>query len=74
MKKVKDLTVQVTYRVGLGNLKMPDEVFEQLNEIAGSGDEIDASDMKYSIASEWISSKIREKDAYDWLFQIAELS
>ena len=29
---VKDLTVKVTYRVGLGDVEMPQEVYDQINE------------------------------------------
>lgn len=33
MKTIKDLTVKVTYKVGLGNVEVPKKVFKQLNEI-----------------------------------------
>lgn len=29
MKTIKDLTIKVTYRVGLGNVEVPDEVYNR---------------------------------------------
>lgn len=74
MKKVKNLTVQVTYRVGLGNVKMPDEVYEQLSDAAEDGRTIEAGGEMYTEAAEWLSNNIRERDCMDWEAEIQEIS
>ncbi len=74
MKTIKDLDVKVTYRVGLGDVKVSDKVFEQLNEIAENGSEIDGMDMEYPEASEWLRDNIKEADCCDIEYDITELS
>lgn len=37
MKTIKDLTIKVTYRVGLGNVKVPDQVYNALSECYDRG-------------------------------------
>lgn len=37
MRTIKDLTVKVTYTVGLGDVEVSDEVFEQLDKMADYG-------------------------------------
>lgn len=75
MTTVKKLTVKVTYQVGLGDLKMPKNVYDQIVEAANEGDEIDLSDSrKYSDASDWLSANIRERDCFDWVVEIKDIS
>ena len=74
MKTIKDLDVKVTYRVGLGDVKVSDKVFEQLNEIAENGGEIDGTGMDYIEASEWLRDNIKEADCCDIEYDITELS
>ncbi|WP_299576638.1 hypothetical protein [uncultured Sunxiuqinia sp.] len=74
MRKVEDLQVTVTYRVGLGDVSMPEKVYKQLFDAAKNGDEIDGSSMTYSDAAEWLSDNIRERDCMDWECEIDELS
>lgn len=80
MKKIKNLTVEVTYRVGLGSLgvglgslEVPEVVHKQLTEIADNGREVDGSDMKYTEALEWMNENIKERDCMDWSCEIEEL-
>lgn len=74
MKTIKNLDVKVTYRVGLGDIEVSDEVFEQLNEIIENGTEIDGMGMEYSEASEWLRNNIKERDCCDLEYEITELS
>jgi len=75
MRTVKDLTVEVKYRVGLGDVEMPQKVYDQLIEATENGDVIDPSGMlKYPEASEWLSDNIRERDCMDWECEIEEIS
>ena len=69
MKTIKDLDVKVTYRVGLGDVKVPDKVFKQLTEIAEKGIELDGAE-----ANEWLRDNIKERDCYDLEYEITELS
>jgi hypothetical protein len=74
MKTIKDLSVNVTYRVGLGDLEVSEKVFEQLNEIADNGVSIDGTGMEYPEAIEWLRDNIKEGDCCDLEYEIEELS
>jgi hypothetical protein len=74
MITVKDFSVKITYRVELGNVDMPEGVYEQLSEAYDNGDEIDQSGLEYAAAAEWLSNNIREGDCMDWEAEIEELS
>lgn len=75
MITVKDLTVKVTYRVGLGDVEMPQEVYDQINEAADNGDEITISGMsEYPKALQWLSDNIHEGDCMDWIAEIEDVS
>ena len=75
MVTIKDLTVKVTYRVGLGEVEMPEKVHQQLLEASENGDEIEMGGIsKYSDAYEWLSDNIRERDCMDWEAEIEEVS
>lgn len=71
---VKELTVKVTYRVGLGNLKMPKNVKDQLIEAAENSDEIGISGTsEYEDARDWLVKNIKESDSMDWDAEIEEI-
>jgi hypothetical protein len=75
MVTIKDLTVKVTYRVGLGEVEMPEKVHQQLLEASENGDEIEMGGIsKYPDAYEWLSDNIRERDCMDWSAEIEEVS
>ena len=75
MKTVKDLTVVVRYRVGLSDIEMPQEVYDQLIEATDNGDVIDSSGMrKHPEAAEWLSENIRERYCMDWECEIEYIS
>jgi len=74
MKIVKNLSVTVTYKVGLGNVEMPENVYKQIVEAAEKGDEIEGTGLKYTDAAEWLSSNIKERDCFDWNTEIDEVS
>jgi len=74
MKTIKDLSVKVTYSVGLGGLEVSDKVFDQLNEIADNGTEVDGTGMEYPEAIEWLHDNIKEGDCCDLECEIEELS
>jgi len=75
MVTIKDLTVKVTYRVGLGNVEMPEKVHQQLLEASENGDEIEMGGIsKYPDAYDWLSDNIRERDCMDWEAEIEDVS
>lgn len=75
MVTIKDLTVKVTYRVGLGEVEMPEKVHQQLLEASEKGDEIEMGGIsKYPDAYEWLSDNIRERDCMDWSVEIEDVS
>lgn len=74
MAKIEDLSVKVTYKVGLGNLTVPKKVLKQLNAIYDTGSEIDGTGMDYPEAVEWLRDNIREADCHDLEYEIEELN
>lgn len=75
MITIKDLTVKVTYTVGLCEVEMPEEVHKQLLEAFGNGDEIEMGGLsEYPDAYEWLSCNIRERDCMDWCAEIEDIS
>ena len=74
MKTIKDLSVTVTYSVGLGAVEVSEKVFEQLNEICDNGAKVDGTGMEYPEAIEWLRDNIKEGDCYDLDYEIQDLS
>lgn len=75
MKTIKNITVKVTYWVGLIDVEVPDDVYQSLMDCEGmnlSGDNmsIDCADAK---AIEWLSYNLHEDDAYDFEFEIEDI-
>ena len=71
MKTIKDLTVKVTYTVGLGDVEVSNEVFKQLNKMADYGFSVeDCESSDYPEAFDWLSDNIRESDAMDWAYEV----
>ena len=70
MKKIKNLTVTVTYTVGLNDVEVPDNVYDALSE----HDEIDTStvtpDNDYYEALQWLSNHIQERDGMEWNYEV----
>ena len=70
MKNIKDLTIKVTYRVGLGNAEVPDEVYNELAKAYDEGGDVPEWDDELENAKEWLSDNIREADAMEWEYEI----
>lgn len=71
--KVKNISVTVTYSVGLGDVDMPKEVYEELKEACESGDEIANHPQKYAKASQWCIDNMKERDCFEWKYEVIEL-
>jgi len=79
MKTIKDLTVQVTYTAGLGNVNVSNKVMRGINKIQdeyhGKIDlDTDTSndDEDITAAIDWLRSKINEEDAYEFEYEIID--
>lgn len=71
MRTIKNLYVKVTYTVGLEDVEVSDEVFEQLDKMADYGFSVeDCESSKYPEAFDWLSDNIRERDAMDWAYEV----
>ena len=71
MRTIKNLYVKVTYTVGLEDVEVSDEVFEQLNKMADYGFSVEDCEIsKYPEAFEWLAYNIRERDAMDWAYEV----
>lgn len=76
MIKVEDLTIKVSYTVGLGNVQMPEEVYRQLLDAAENFKELDVTggSRDHQEAAEWLVENIKEKDCCDWSAEVDEIS
>lgn len=71
MRTIKDLTVKVTYTVGLSDVEVPEEVAKQLEQMADYGFAVeDCESGKYPEAFDWLAYNIRERDAMDWAYEV----
>ena len=72
MKIIKNLTVKMTYRVGLGNVEISDDVYDALAKCYDEGGEVPMQGEctlygvdELACVPEWLSDNIREADAMD---------
>ncbi len=74
--KIEDLTIKVTYKVGLGNVEMPKKVYDQLLLASEKFAEIDQTMIKeeYKEAADWLRKNIKEADCMDWVAEVEEIS
>lgn len=74
MKLIKDLTVQVTYTVGLGDVEMPEDVFNEIEKASDEHRDFEMNSGRYPIAEDWLSNKINESDCMEWKAEIIDMS
>jgi len=76
MKTIKDLTVKVSYTVGLGDLKVPASVMSGFEKIQEKHFDVvshaDNNDKDVNNAFEWLSDNIKENDAYNHEYEIID--
>jgi hypothetical protein len=74
MKIIKDITVKVTYTVGLGGIEVSDKMYEILKGLEGKEVETGMVISKEEEeAMEWLSDNFKERDAFDWSYEIEEI-
>lgn len=79
MKTIKDLTIKVTYIVGLSDVEVPNEVYNALSECYDRGGDVPMPDEccingqpELAEAAEWLTDNIQQNDAMDWKFEIKD--
>ena len=76
MKRIKDLTVTVTYTVSLSDVEVNEKVFDALNALADRGclhcNLVDRDEL-VGTAFEWLGDNINENDACNWEYEIEEM-
>lgn len=73
MKKIKNLTVTVTYTVGLRDIEVDEQDFDALLALSERGCmdcSLVDSDKQVATAFEWLSDNIKERHAFDWCYEI----
>lgn len=76
MKKINSISVSVTYSVSLGNIEVPDDIYDALIDCEMK--ELDFNDCNLTEleekAQEWLANNIHESDAYNWSFEIDDIN
>ena len=78
MKTIKDLTVKMTFNVGLRDIEVSDAVFNGINKIQEEGSYSDndmnrTRDSEILAAWDWLGSNINSDDAMDTEYEIEDL-
>ncbi len=73
MKTIESITVKTSFTVGLGDVKVPDKIHKQLNEIANNCIDLNDSDLKYPEVAEWMRDNIKIGDCYNCVYEIEDL-
>ena len=76
MKRINNLTVEVRYTVSLGDVDVPDDVYDALAECESSELNCDDLDMteEQNKSIEWLSDNISERDAMTWEYEILDIN
>lgn len=73
MPILENLTVTVTYTVGLGNVEVTQEMIDKIKNL--SSDTLSTNSIlseDESDVMEFLSSQIKERDAYEWEYEILD--
>lgn len=71
---VETLDIKVTYKVGLGNVEMPENIYYKLLEKCNKGDEIEMGAIGDEDVMRWINNNIEENDCYEWEAEIKDIT
>lgn len=75
MKTIDNIDVKMTFSVGLGGLEAPQIVIDQLKEIESKGISLrEINEHEYPDAFSWLNLTIKANDAYEWEYEINDLS
>ena len=72
--KIENLEIRVTYTVSLGDVEVPDEVYEQLQGVHEEEYAIVPGYYGgiYDKALDWIERNAKESDCTDWMAEVTE--
>lgn len=74
MKNIKELAVTITYTIGLGNIDIPENIYNELEKAYDNNDTLDSFSTltlnKYSNAIDWLAENVKEKDCMNWECEI----
>lgn len=75
MKRIRSISVSVTYSVTLGDIEVSDDIYEALIDCEMK--ELDCNDCNLTEleekTQEWLANNIHESDAYNWSFEIEDI-
>lgn len=74
MQKVNTLRVEVKYVVELSDFEIPQELFEEMEDLERIDMTSDALMLGFPNVLDWLSENIKEKDAFEWSYEIEEIS
>ncbi|WP_341221883.1 hypothetical protein [Polaribacter atrinae] len=71
MKTIDEITVTVTYKVGLGGFKASEKAFNQLADLERNCVALNEGNVdKNQDALDWLTKNIIEKDGFMWEYEI----
>ena len=68
--EIKKLQVTMTYTVGFSDIDAPDDIYEQLKEGKVFKGDSDVDDN----VKDWLDAMIKEHDAFEWQWEIDDIS
>ena len=74
MKKVDNIRVKVEYVVEISNFEIPEELFDEMEDLERIDMTSDALMLGFPNVLDWLSEDIKEKDAFEWSYEIEEIS
>lgn len=74
MKKVDNIRVKVEYVVEISNFEIPEELFDEMEDLERIDMTSDALMLGFPNVLDWLSENIKEKDAFEWSYEIEEIS
>lgn len=76
MKKIRSISVSVTYSVSLEDIEVPDDIYDALIDCEMK--ELDCNDFNLTEleekGQEWLANNIHESDADNWSFEIEDIN
>ena len=73
MKKVDNIRVEVEYVVELSDFEIPQELFEEMEDLQGHTIYPSLAQTDCPEVLDWLSENIEEKDAFEWSYEIEEI-
>ena len=62
------------YVVEISNFEIPEELFDEMEDLERIDMTSDALMLGFPNVLDWLSENIKEKDAFEWSYEIEEIS